>query len=95
MKELTYQEVILRPIVTEKTIAQAERYNTYAFVVRESSNKIQIRTAIEKLFGVGVEDVRTQRYMGKRRRMGRHIGSTSSWKKALVKVKEGDTIDFY
>ena len=95
MKELTFQQVVLRPNVTENTIAQAERYNTYSFVVRENANKVQIRTAIENLFKVGVDDVRTQRYMGKRRRMGRYFGTTGNWKKAIVRVKEGDTIDFY
>ena len=95
MKELTWQEVVLRPVVTEKTIAQAERYNTYSFVVRENANKVQIRSAIENLFKVGVDDVRTQRYLGKRRRMGRYFGTTGNWKKAIGRVKEGDTIDFY
>jgi len=95
VKELTFQEVVLRPIVTEKTIRQAERENTYTFVVRENANKVQIRNAIQHLFSVGVEDVRTQRYIGKSRRMGRYFGTTGNWKKALIRVKEGDTIDFY
>ncbi len=95
MKELAYQEVVLRPIVTEKTIAQAERANTYTFQVREAANKVQIRRAVEHLFNVGVADVRTQRYLGKRRRMGKYFGSTGNWKKAIIRVKEGDTIDFY
>lgn len=95
MKELTFQEIVLRPIVTEKTIAQAERHNTYTFVVRETANKVQIRRAVEQLFQVGVDDVRTQRYLGKRRRMGKHLGTTGNWKKAIIRVKEGDTIDFY
>lgn len=95
MKELTFQEIVLRPIVTEKTIAQAERTNTYTFVVRESANKIQIRNAIEHIFKVGVSEVRTARYAGKGRRVGRHVGTTGSWKKAVVRVKEGNTIDFY
>lgn len=95
MKELTFQEVVLRPIVTEKTIRQAERDNTYTFVVRENANKVQIRNAIQHLFSVGVEDVRTLRYIGKSRRMGRYFGTTGNWKKALIRVKEGDTIDFY
>ena len=95
MKELTWQEVVLRPVVTEKTIAQAERHNMYTFVVRESANKIQIRNAVEAIFKVGVTGVRTQRYMGKRRRVGRSLGSTPNWKKAIVSVKEGHTIDFY
>ena len=95
MKELTYQQVVLRPIVTEKTIAQAERLNTYTFEVRENANKVQIRDAVEKLFKVGVADVRTARYLGKRRRMGRHVGTTGNWKKAVIRLKAGDTIDFY
>lgn len=95
MKELTYQEVVLRPIVTEKTIRQAERTNTYTFEVRENANKVQIRRAIEHLFQVGVNEVRTQRLIGKRRRMGRSVGTTGNWKKAMIRVKEGQTIDFY
>ena len=95
MKTLTHQDVVLRPVVTEKTLAQADRNNTYTFVVHEASNKIQIRNAIERIFKVEVEDVRTQRYIGKRRRVGRYVGTTGSWKKAVVRVKEGHTIDFY
>lgn len=95
MKALTYQAVVLRPIVTEKTLAQAERYNTYTFEVRENANKVQIRRAVEHLFKVDVTGVRTQRCLGKRRRMGRHVGDTGSWKKAVIRVREGDTIDFY
>jgi len=95
VKELNYQEVVLRPIVTEKTIAQAERTNTYTFEVRENANKVQIRRAVEHLFKVGVQDVRTQRYIGKRRRMGRSVGTTGNWKKAMIRVKAGQTIDFY
>ena len=95
MRGLSWQEVVLSPVVTEKTIAQAERSNTYTFVVRETANKIQIRNAIENIFKVGVADVRTARYPGKGRRVGRYLGSTGSWKKAVVRVKDGDTIDFY
>ena len=95
MKELNYQDIVLRPVVTEKTLKESERNNTYTFRVRESANKIQIRQAVERLFEVRVTDVRTQRYIGKRRRMGRHVGHTGTWKKAVVRVKEGDTIDFY
>ena len=95
MKEMSFQEVVLRPVVTEKTIREAERHNTYTFRVREAANKVQIRQAVENLFKVNVADVRTQRYPGKRRRMGRYVGSTSTWKKAIVRLKAGDTIDFY
>jgi large subunit ribosomal protein L23 len=95
MKALTWQDVVLRPVVTEKTIAQAERNNIYTFVVREVANKVQIREAVERIFKVQVDDIRTQRYIGKRRRVGRHVGTTGNWKKAIVRVKEGHTIDFY
>ena len=71
MKTLSWQDVVLSPVVTEK------------------------RNAIESLFKVGVTDVRTARYPGKGRRVGRYLGNTGSWKKAVVRVKEGDTIDFY
>ncbi len=95
MKSLGHQDVVLRPVVTEKTLKKAERTNTYTFEVREAANKIQIRSAVEHLFKVHVTGVRTQRYLGKRRRMGRALGMTPSWKKAVVRVRPGDTIDFY
>ncbi|MHC5009702.1 MAG: 50S ribosomal protein L23 [Planctomycetota bacterium] len=95
MKPLTHHDIVLRPLVTEKSLAQSERQNTYTFKVRESANKVQIRDAIEHIFKVRVVDVRTQIHMGKRRRVGRWLGHTGSWKKAIVRVKEGDTIDFY
>ena len=95
MKSLAWQDVVLRPVVTEKTIAMAERANTYTFVVREGANKIQIREAVARIFKVEVDDVRTQRYLGKHRRVGRHVGTTGNWKKAIVRVKEGHTIAFY
>jgi large subunit ribosomal protein L23 len=88
-------DVVLRPLVTEKSLARAERHNTYTFQVRLDANKVQIRRAVEKLFSVSVTGVRTQRMMGKRRRLGRFTGVTPTWKRALVSVKEGDTIDFY
>lgn len=95
MSELSHQDIVLRPVVTEKTLREAERNNTYTFRVREDANKVQIRDAIERIFKVRVADVRTQSYRGKRRRVGRSLGFTNSWKKALIRVKEGDSIDFY
>ena len=95
MKDLGHHEVVLRPLVTEKSLRLAERQNTYTFRVKENANKVQIRDAIERLFKVQVEDVRTQRVFGKMRRMGRSVGQTAPWKKAVVRVKAGQTIDFY
>ncbi len=95
MRNLTHQDIVLRPVITEKTLRASERSNIYTFRVREAANKVQVRDAIEHLFKVTVTDVRTQRYHGKRRRMGRSVGTTGNWKKALVRVKAGETIDFY
>ena len=72
-----------------------EFQNTYTFEVAMAANKVQIRRAIEHLFEVAVTDVRTQRYLGKQRRMGRSVGTTGNWKKAVIRLKEGDSIDFY
>ena len=88
-------DVIMRPLVTEKTLRIAERENAYTFQVARNANKIQIRTAIESLFNVKVIGVRTANHLGKSRRMGRYTGSTPSWKKAVVRLKDGDTIEFY
>ena len=95
MSELTHQDIVLRPVITEKTLREANRNNTYTFKVRPTANKVQIRDAIERIFKVGVSDVRTQKYRGKRRRVGRSLGFTQAWKKAVICVKDGDSIDFY
>ena len=95
MAALTPQDVVIRPLITEKTLRLAERENSYTFQVRPDANKVQIRDAIERLFNVHVNGVRTQNMIGKFRRVGRYFGSTSNWKKAVVNVKEGDTIEFY
>ncbi len=94
MKAVTPRDVILRPVVTEKTLRRSERLNAYTFEVRTGANKVQIKDAVEKLFKVNVLDVRTQNLAGKRRRMGRSIGFTAPWKKAIVALKPGQTIEF-
>ena len=95
MAALTPQQVVIRPLITEKTLRLAERENAYTFQVHVGANKVQVRDAIERIFNVAVTGVRTQNYMGKFRRVGRYTGATSNWKKAVVKVKEGDSIEFY
>jgi large subunit ribosomal protein L23 len=89
------REVIIRPIVTEASAMLQEQRQTYTFIVAKDSNKIEIKHAVQSLFGVGVEDVRTANYPGKVRRVGRSIGRKSGYKKALVKLVEGDSIDVY
>ena len=95
-------DVILAPVVTEKTTEQMELGNVYTFVVAREANKIEIGSAIEKLWDVTVKDVRTMRYNGKARRsfLGRMSrsqkkGRRPSFKKAVVQLSEGDSIELY
>jgi large subunit ribosomal protein L23 len=90
--------ILKRPIVTEKMSALQEK-GVYAFEVEGSANKISIAQAVAKKFNVTVLSVRTVRYKGKKKaqmtRKGRFTGRTSSWKKAIVRLKEGEKIEFF
>lgn len=95
-------DVIISPVVTEKSTEQMEFGNVYTFLVNEKSNKIEIARAVEALWDVTVRDVRTMRYPGKQRRafLGHlarnwNIGRRSSFKKAVVQLSEGDSIELY
>jgi large subunit ribosomal protein L23 len=88
-------EVIVRPVITEKSTDQLDRLHAYTFVVDRDANKVEIRHAVETLFKVHVKDVRTMRYRGKERRVGRHVGRRAAWKKAVVTLREGDTIEIF
>lgn len=94
MKPRHDQNVLLRPLVTEKSLTRATRLNTYAFEVAPKANKIQIRSAVERIFKVTVTGVRTQICHGKAKRVGRWAGRTADFKKAIVRVKAGDSIEF-
>lgn len=87
-------DVIVRPIVTEKSTEQLER-NQYAFVVATDANKVRIRQAVESLFDVKVRAVRTMRFRGKQRRVGRNVGRRAGWKKAVVTLREGESIEIF
>ncbi|MAW31739.1 MAG: 50S ribosomal protein L23 [Flavobacteriales bacterium] len=91
--------IIKRPIVTEKMTSQAESYNRYAFVVDRKANKIEIKHAVSDMYDVDVESVRTMICIGKKRvrgtKSGMITGRTSTYKKAIVTLVEGDSIDFY
>jgi len=89
------RQVILEPIVTEKTTAAREAANKYAFRVLPGATKGQIAAAVEEIFGVSVTAVRTIRMQGKMKRMGRNTGRRASWKKAIVTLAEGETVDFF
>ena len=88
-------DILLRPIVTEKSSRLQADENTYVFEVGETANKHEIKDAVEKVFGVRVTEVRTIRVRGKTKRFGRHVGMRSNWKKAYVKLAEGDSLNFY
>jgi large subunit ribosomal protein L23 len=95
-------DVILAPVVTEKTAQQMELNNVYTFIVSGSSNKIEIGSAIERIWDVTVKDVRTMKYAGKVKRsfLGRmsrnqQAGRRAGFKKAVVQLAEGDHIELY
>ena len=89
---MNHYQVIRRPLITEKGMTKKEEENTICFEVHSEANKLQIRAAVEKLFKVKVDDVRTVTTAGKLRRRGRFQGYRSDWKKAYVRLKAGEKI---
>ncbi|PKP45093.1 MAG: 50S ribosomal protein L23 [Bacteroidetes bacterium HGW-Bacteroidetes-12] len=92
-------EIIIKPVVTEKMTAQGEKFNRYAFVVDQRANKIQIKNAVKDMYNVIVDNVNTMNYAGKSKskftKAGLISGKTNRYKKAIVTLSEGETIDFY
>ena len=91
---LIAHDIIIRPIITEKSSALIE-LNKYTFEVHRSANKIQIRKAVEQIFKVKVLSVNTMNVPAKPKRMGAFVGKTRSWKKAIVALPEGQRIEFF
>jgi large subunit ribosomal protein L23 len=90
------EEVIRRPLLSEKVMEQKETENIVAFEVDSRANKIEVKKAVEAQFkDVKVEDVRILRGHGKVRRQGRSMGRRSDWKKAYVRLQEGSKIEFF
>lgn len=87
--------IVRKPIVTEKSTWLKENGNRYVFEVERNCNKIEIKQVIEKLFNVTVEEVNTYTTHGKVRTRGRFQGRRPDWKRAIVKLKEGDSIEFF
>ena len=85
-------EVIRRPLVTEKGVMKKDNERTLCFEVNAEANKTQVKSAVEKLFKVKVDEVRTATFEGKLRRRGRFSGYRSDWKKAYVKLKAGEKV---
>jgi large subunit ribosomal protein L23 len=93
---MTPEQVIKRPLfMTEKGTRLQEGFNQYSFEVDQRANKIDVRTAVEVLFNVSVSNVNTLIVRGHPRRMGRMMGKTRNWKKAIVTLKSGEEIDFF
>ncbi|MGH7295568.1 MAG: 50S ribosomal protein L23 [Polyangiaceae bacterium] len=93
---MTPEQIIRRPIVlTEKANLLREKRNQVVFEVARTANKVEIKSAVQKLFNVKVMAVNTMVFRGKDRRMGRGYAKTQNWKKAVVTLKEGDSIDFF
>jgi large subunit ribosomal protein L23 len=88
-------DVIRRPLVTEKSTIGREDHNLATFAVNPEANKHDIRRAVEELFNVEVKDVRTMRQSRKGRRVGRKIGRRTEWKKAIVSLADGHSIEFF
>jgi large subunit ribosomal protein L23 len=88
-------QIILKPIITEKTTQLKEKNREVCFQVASQANKTEIKKAVEHLFKVKVESVRTQNKVGKWRRVGRGQGQRSNWKKAYVKLKDGEKMIEY
>ncbi len=86
---------IVRPIVTEQSSAAYQERGEYTFRVASDATKTTIRNAVEKLFGVKVTGVWTSNQRGKARRVGQQTGRRPHWKKAVVKLRDGDTIDIF
>ncbi len=89
----SYKDIIIAPIITEKT-ASLEQMGKYAFKVDIHANKTQIKQAIEKIFNVKVENVNTINSHPKKKRVGKYTGMTKKYKKAIITLKEGNTISF-
>ncbi len=91
--------ILLKPVITEKMTDESEKYNRFGFIVDRRANKLEIKDAVEKMYGVSVEKVRTMVYPGKAKsrntKSGVISGRTNSYKKAIVDIAVGESIDFY
>jgi large subunit ribosomal protein L23 len=92
-------DILHKPIITEKMTNLGEKLNRYGFIVDKRANKVQIKKAIEEMYGVSVESVNTMRYGGKNKsrftKTGLIAGKTNAFKKAVVAIADGEKIDFY
>lgn len=90
-----YSKVIIRPLLTEKNARMKESENRVVFEVMPDANKIEVKKAVEEAFKVSVEAVNILNVTGKVKRLGKNVGKRRDWKKAIVTLKEGSTIEFF
>lgn len=92
---MTSYDIIIRPLITEKTTIQKEANNQLTFEVERRANKVEIKRAVEKIFNVRVHQVRTVQKRGKVKRFGRTLGRRRHWKKAMVTLAKGEHVEFF
>jgi large subunit ribosomal protein L23 len=90
-----FHKILVKPLVTEKSMQSLQESNRVSFKVKRDANKIQVRTAVEQIFEVTVESVNMVTVRGKKKKFGRSVGQSKDWKKAIVKLKEGDKIELF
>ena len=92
---MTLHDIIRRPVITEKTGIQKEDFNQVTFEVDRGANRLEVKRAVETVFNVRVDSVKTMHVKGKVKRRGRIVGKRRDWKKAIVKLMPGERIDFF
>ena len=90
-----YRDIIIRPIITEKSMIYMDEDNKVTFEVAKGTNKIEVARAVEHIFGVDVEKVNIMNVKPKKKRVGRYVGKTKAVRKAIVKIKAGQDIDLF
>jgi large subunit ribosomal protein L23 len=91
---MTIYDIIKKPVITEKAVEAKETLNQITFAVDPRATKLQVKEAVQSLFNVKVKDVRTMNNKGKAKRFGRSLGKRNDWKKAIVVLAEGETLEF-
>jgi len=91
---ITIYDVIKKPLITEKAVELKENLNQVTFAIDKRATKAQVKSAVEKFFDVKVADVRTMNYKGKSKRFGRNVGRRNHWKKAVVVLADGESLEF-
>lgn len=89
------RDIIIAPHISEKSMRLIEENNTYVFKIAKNANKTEVKNAVQEIFGVKVEKVNTIRIKGKKKRLGIHQGTRPDWKKAMVRLADGDHIEIF